>query len=918
MADPLLNTKLGIPSVRAGLVPRPDLVERLAMGRGLTLVSAPAGFGKTTLIAEWLQHAGLPVAWLSLDDEDDDPTQFWRYAVAALRSARTGLGEAVLAALQAPRPPSLEPLLAALINDLGIGSDPLILVLDDYHLITDPAVHRTLGYFLDHVPPQVQVVIVTRADPPLSLPRRRARGHMTEVRTADLAFTLQEATTFLNTVANLGLSADDVAILAERTEGWVVGLQMAAVSLQSLGPVPLSASRSGRATASTDRHAFVNAFAGDDRYIFDYLVEEVLARQEPHVHAFLLETSVLEPFCGTLCDAVTGGTDGEEILHYLEQANLFTIPLDNRRQWYRYHHLFADLLRHHLHHKVGDAGIASLRLRASEWYEREGFVAEAISQALAAPDLVQAAALVERHGLTLLFRGEVVSVQRWLGRLPDPLVRSRPYLCVLYAWAEFLASWSWYAFDVARLVEPWLQNAEHALADTPLDENVPGPGVRNRVEGHVATLRAFLAFYDRDELQSIVTLSLQALDRLPRDALGLRSNLLRNLGYIYQGLYGVEATERVWSEADALWEAGGYAQAPFTAVHEHAWVAAWRGRLHQAEELCRQALQSITDPSPIAGVIYNQWGEVLIERGEWAEAERVLLRGRELLSLATWPDRQAAGLFTLARLWQAQGEWDAAMDLLDQMEQLSDNTAPQAANLRVRLWLTRAEQDPRLLTRALEWAEACELVLDDAGYYHLTPLTLIRVRIAQRRLTRDGPDLEPVFRFLDRYLAYAETWGAAGQAIEALSLRALAFEAQGEVPQALVAVQHALALGEPQGYVYVFVREEAPMARLLHQADVSACSPGYVARVLAAFRATIEDHVPSVDMRQEVSSEPLTPRETEVLQLIAAGASNPEIAGALFIAVDTVKRHCTHIYRKLGVSNRTQAAVRARELSLVE
>ena len=638
MADPLLKTKLGIPSVWAKLVPRPDLVERLegglGAGRGLTLVSAPAGFGKTTLIAEWLQHAGHVAAWLSLDGEDNDPIRIWRYVVAALRAVRAGLGEAVLAALQSPRPPLLQPLLAALINDLATGPDPLILVLDDYHLITDQAIHRMLGLFLDHVPPHVHVVMATRADPPLSLPRRRGSGQLTEMRTADLAFTLEDAAAFLNTVAGLGLSADDVATLAERTEGWIVGLQMAALALQPLGPTSLEGPPpSGQAEASSGRHEFVTAFAGDDRYIFDYLVEEVLGRQQPHVQTFLLNTSILERFCGPLCDAVTARTDSQVILGHLERANLFTIPLDNRRQWYRYHHLFADLLRHRLRQRTGEAGIGSLRLRASEWYEGEGLVAEAVSQALAVPDLAHAAALVERHSLALLFRGEVVLVQRWLRRLPEDLVRSRPFLCVLYAWAEFLASWSWYSFDVTKLVGPWLRNAERALSDVPPDQDVLVLGARNLIESHVATLHAFLAFYDGDGPQEIVDLCLRALDRLPRDALGLRSNLLRNLGHIYQSLYGVEATDRVWVEAEALWEAGGYAQAPFTAVHEHAWVAAWRGQLCEAEALCRQALQFIADPSPIAGVIYNQWGEVLVERGEWVEAERVLLRGRELLRL---------------------------------------------------------------------------------------------------------------------------------------------------------------------------------------------------------------------------------------------------------------------------------------------
>jgi LuxR family maltose regulon positive regulatory protein len=577
-------------------------------GRKLVLVSAPAGFGKTTLVAEWVRHGGWPTAWLSLDENDNDPIRFWSYIVAAIQTRHNNLGEAVLAALQSPHPPALEPLLAALINDLAIIPGAFVLVLDDYHVISDGTIHHDLGFFLDLLPPRLHLVIASRADPPLSLPRRRGRAELAEIRAADLAFTVEEAAQFLNAISGLDLASEDVAALERRTEGWIVGLQMAAITLRSLDtPSPLSIQ---------GKHGFIASFAGDDRYIFDYLIDEVLERQELHVQAFLLETSVLERFCGPLCDAVTGRTDGQEVLDDLERANLFTVPLDNRRQWVRYHHLFGDLLRHRLYQRAGDAGIVSLRRRASEWYEGEGLVAEAISQALALPDLAHAAALIERHGLALLFRGEVVPVQRWLGRLPDLLIRSRPFLCVLYAWTEFLASWSWYSFSVTQLVEPWLQNAERALPDVPRDQDEPALEARDLVESLVATLRALLAFYDRDEPCKIVDLCLGALDRLPRDALGLRSNLLQNLGYMYQSLHGVEATDRVWGEARALWEAGGYAQAPFTAVHEHAWVAAWRGRLQEAEALCRQAFQFIADPSPIAGVIYNQWGEVLVERGE--------------------------------------------------------------------------------------------------------------------------------------------------------------------------------------------------------------------------------------------------------------------------------------------------------------
>jgi LuxR family maltose regulon positive regulatory protein len=437
----------------------------------------------------------------------------------------------------------------------------------------------------------------------------------------------------------------------------------------------------------------------------------------------------------------------------------------------------------------------------------------------------------------------------------------------------------------------------------------------------VAALRALVTFYDGGEGEQIADRSNLALALLSSDELGLRGTLLQNLGYVYQGLYGVQAAERAWREAKQLWEAGGHAQAPFTAAHEHAWVAAWRGQLREAEAICRQALQSITDPSPIAGVIYNQLGEVLVERGAWEAAEHALTRGRELLKLAPWPERQAGGLAILVCLQQAQGNLVGAIDLVDEMERLSPKTAQHVGNLRARLWLAQADRYPRCLQRALCWAEGRELPLGSAGYHDMTPLTLIRVRIAQCRLAEHRSNLGPTLQFLDGYLAYAEQWGATGQAIEALNLRALALQAAGDPSPALASLQRALALGEPEGYVYAFIREGAPMVRLLvglrHGANVPAHLASYLDRLLAAFPGD-ESSTSAASPLQESPAEPLTPRETEVLRLVAAGASNPEIAAALFIAVDTVKRHCTHIFQKLGVSNRTQAAARARELSLVE
>ena len=448
MTSPIPTTKLYAPPTRPELVERGRLVDLLEAGldRKLTLVSAPAGFGKTTLVSEWLRHTERPVCWLSLDRDDNDPIRFWRYVVAAMQTVDPALGGTVWAALEAGQQPSLDPLVAALINDLVMTPSPFVLALDDYHLIEAEQIHSGLNLLLDRQPPQLHLIVTTRVDPPFQLSRRRSRSELTEIRTADLCFSAAEAAEFLNARMALDLSPADLRTLEGRTEGWIVGLQMAAVALRAAeawqGPGPES------------KHGFVVAFAGDDRYIGDYLVEEVLHRQSKRVQQFLLATSILDRFCAPLCDAVTGGTDSQEILDLLDRNNLFTVPLDTRRFWYRYHHLFADLLRRRLEQTGEAQDVASLHLSASRWYEREGFVAEAVSHALALPDLDWATTVIERHAPDVASQGEAILVRKWLEALPESRRRSSPYLCIMCATQDPLAS--------PEVVEGWLADARRA------------------------------------------------------------------------------------------------------------------------------------------------------------------------------------------------------------------------------------------------------------------------------------------------------------------------------------------------------------------------------------------------------------------------------------------------------------------------
>jgi len=930
MTAPLLRTKTYIPDVRAKVVSRSRLVERLNAGLGckLTLVSAPAGFGKTTLISEWLRQLRRPVAWLSLDRSDNDPAQFWRYVTAALQTADASIGEAVLAALQSPQSPPLEPLVTALINDVAAAFAPLLLVLDDYHVIEDKVIHDSLNFLLDYLPPQMHVVITTRADLPLSLARRRGRAELNEIRAADLRFTVAEAAEFLNTHMGLNLSVEDIASLENRTEGWIVGLQMAALSMQGM----------------EDKHRFVASFAGDDRYVVDYLVEEVLQLQPPHVQTFLLQTSILEQLCGPLCDAVVKETgDGrsdettlcsQTILEYLESSNLFTIPLDNQRHWYRYHHLFADLLRHRLERSASAQGIASLHLRASEWFEGEGSISEAVSYALASCDQGYAAELIERHVLTLFYRSETILVYNWLKALPEDVVRARPLLCAVYGACTMLASrGSVQSPELQTLVEQWLQAAEDALASQPEAGSSDRPS-HDVVTGFIAKFRAYLAQFRGDDPQTIIDLSRQALENLPEDDLMFRSALAYNLGVSYWRLGDRDAARRAFEQAEQIGKVSNDLFNAAGGICGQAELARTDGRLREAAEMCRKGLQSISNLAsgrqvPYAGTIYITLGSILSEWSELDKAADTLTKGLKMIELTSAPQSKQQGYIEMAYIQQAQGEMAQALDSLKRVEHVWPGGKESIDSLRARIWLRQADRDPHYLGDAIQWARGLGIQLDsDGDEYDEVRLTLARVILVQHRLQSASgrPDLQPLFRFLDRQLELAQEKGRLGWEIEVLILQALAWQAQGDINQAVATLQRALILAEPEGYARIFVDEGKSMKQLLRQAAPRGVTPDYVNKLLATFegsRSQASGVIGPPDLesetgRSETLTEPLTSREREVLCLIVSGASNPEIAQKLFITVNTVKRHVTNILGKLEVSNRTQAAMRAREMGLGE
>jgi LuxR family maltose regulon positive regulatory protein len=925
MTPSLLRTKTYVPAVRAKVVSRPRLIERLNAGRKLTLVSAPAGFGKTTLVGEWLRQREHPAAWLSLDKDDNDPVRFWQYVVAALQTVDDSIGRAAQAALQSPQPPALEALVTALINDLAVTPRPLILVLDDYHVIETKAIHDSLDFLLDHLPPQLRLVITTRADPPFSLSRRRGRSELVEVRMAHLRFTSEEAAEFLNACMGLDISAEDVAVLDNRVEGWIVGLQMAALAMKA----PLL--QEGDASS---RHEFVLAFAGDDRHVADYLMEEVLQRQPAHLQTFLLQTSILERLCGPLCDAVTGREDGQDTLAALEQSNLFIVPLDNRRQWYRYHALFADLLRWRLRQssparKGEGEGIEALHLRASCWYERESFIAEAVSHALAASDFERTADLIEEHVLAALLRSEVPLVHSWLKALPKDLLRTRPMLCAFYALSTLLAPP--YGAEAAKLADEWLQEAEKGLAAPAGDMD---QATRDMLAVYVAVFRAYQARIRGDEPQTVVELSSRALELLPEDSLPIRSALVFNLGVAYQALDQDETAEETLVEARQLAEACGNYYIACLATRFQAVIVRKHGRLHEAAALCRETIQAIGGSGqeerhfPVLGVVYVTLGEILLEWNDLEEADRALAKGLELNALTSEWHLQMLGYFALSRVKQAQGDLGKAFAVLERARALSPRAAPWVACVQAALQLAQAEDDPRRLAAVSRWLQERGVDLESTAFHwrrsaYDEKLVLVRLLIAQRRAHQSAsgrsaggpPNLQPVLRFLDAQRQLVEEGDRVEWNICISVLQALAWQALGNTPSALDALERALALAEPGGYVRTFLDGGTAMAALLRQTKAQKAMPGYVGRLLAAFGEMVPGE--PTHPGAALLIEPLTPRENEVLQLLAAGASNAQIAEELFITVNTVKRHITHILGKLGVENRTQAAMRARELGLI-
>jgi LuxR family transcriptional regulator, maltose regulon positive regulatory protein len=883
-STPILATKLYVPPPRPRAVLRLRLTGHLNGGLNgkLTLVSAPAGFGKTTLLGEWVAGCERPAAWLSMDEGDNDPTRFLAYFVAALQTIAPDIGEGVLGVLGSPQPPPIESILTALLNEIDTVPDDFVLVLDDYHVIDGSAVEEALSFVLEHLPPGMHLVIATREDPQLPLARLRARGQLSEVRADDLRFTPDEAAEFLNEAMGLSLSKEDIAALETRTEGWIAGLQLAALSMRGLA----------------DATSFIKSFTGTHHFVLDYLVEEVLGQQSESVQTFLLRTSILERLCGPLCDAVVSdpSASGQETLEYLERANLFLVPLDDERRWYRYHHLFAELLRQRLHQSaassMGDEvrDVAELHIRASQWYEDNGWEIEAFQHAASANDVERAARLVEGEGMPLIFRGAVAPVLTWLESLPTTELDARPSLWVMYASSLLFVSQT-------TGVEEKLQAAESALQGAAPDDK------SRDLIGHIAAIRATLAVIQQD-VETIIAQSRRALEHLHPDNLPVRTATTWTLGNAYQLRGDRAAASQAYSEAIAISEAIGHSIITIMATTGLGNVQEAENQLHLAAQTYRRVLQLAGDPPlPVACEAHLGLGRISYE---WDDLDAAQMHGQQGVQLARQienTDRFVACEVFLARLNLAQGDVAGAASILAEAGQSVRqhnfvHRMPDVAGARVLTLLRQGN-----LEAAAELAQA-----------HQLPISQARVNLARGDPSTALAVLEPLRRQAD-----AQGW--ADERFKVRVLQAVAHHAHGENNKAVHLLGDALALAEPGGFIRTFVDEGVSMARLLSEAAAHGVMPDYAARLLVVLEAEAQmsedrSYLPSAPTAQSLT-EPLSQRELEVLQLIAQGLSNREISERLFLALITVKGHNRNIFRKLRVRRRTEAVARAREFGLL-
>jgi LuxR family maltose regulon positive regulatory protein len=910
MPTPVLATKLFFPAPRPQITSRPRLFKRLddelGASRKLSLVRAPAGFGKTTLLSEWItqrrgQHPGVGIAWLSLDAHDNDPLRFLAYVVAALQGVDAEIGAEITGLRHSGQVLAVEPALTSLINDIARSGKEFILVLDDYHVIEERPVHDALVFLLDHLPPQLHLVIATRSDPPLSLARLRSRGELTEFRAADLRFTPDEAADFLNQVMNLGLSMDDIAALETRTEGWIAGLQLAGVSLREHGDVS----------------GFIKAFTGSHRFVIDYLLEEVLQHQPAEVRNFLLTTAPLDHMTGGLCEALTGVGGGQGMLEALERDNLFVVPLDDRRQWYRYHHLFAEVLRARALQEL-PGRMPELHRLASEWYEQNDLTEDAVHHALEAEDFGRAADLIEAVLPTMRRSRQDGMMLAWLTALPDEVVRARPVLSVFY----MLVSGDLDA------VAPWLRAAEQGLEAQAAEGKGPGDSAPTSVRGQeLRMLPSTIAMYRASLAQARGDVSTTA--QHAREAFELarpEDHFARGAAAAFLGLASwaqgdVETAVDTFSDAVASLHEAGNLTDELSSTILLADMQVARGQLQEARKLYERALGYAAaqgEPAPRATAeLYVGFSELSREFGDLESAARHLQTSKELgRQVAPLTEHSYRWFVAMAGVREAEGNVAGAIESLDQAQLLYlrgffPEVRPIAA-LKARVLIRQGR-----LSEGWEWARSRGLQpVGELSYLReFEHLTLARLLISQFRVLPAENTIQEAEDLLTRLLKAAEAAGRKGSTYEVLVLQALALEAQGQRALAMAHLERALAEAGPEGYVRLFLDDGAPLAPLLAEAAGKDTAPAHTAQLLQS----LETAKSQTAIRRTAAPqlEDLSKRELEVLRLLGSSLSGPEIARQLFVSVNTLRTHTKRIFTKLEVNSRREAVRHGKEQGLI-
>lgn len=871
MSMTILATKFFVPPAPLKAVARPHLIKLLDVGvsRRITLVCAQAGFGKSTLLSEWVNACQYPSAWLSLDEGDGDVTHFLTNLIAALQTISETVGAGISSLLLTVPAPTAESVLFMLLNNLSNSQTKLVLVLDDYHLVASKPVDAAVAFLIEHLPPQLHLVISTREEPAFSLSRQRLQGQLTELRQADLRFGLEEASGFFNQNLGLQLSAPNVAALEACTEGWIAGLQLAAISLQG----------------HQDPDEFIQSFTGSHRFVQDYLLEEVLRQQSENVQSFLLCTSVLDRFCAPLCDAILQGSESQKTLDYLEHANLFIVPLDNERRWYRYHHLFADFLRQRLRQNHQPEIFHAL---ASEWYENEGLEIDAFHQAVAATDIPRAMRLIAGNGTPLYFRGEMEPVVRWLQAQPHKVLNAYPSLWVTFGWALFIAGQS-------KAVSAKLVAAEAALRDVAVDP------VTQDLHGQIAALWAWTAV-SQSSVETIHNQATRALELLSPDNQSARTAAQCALGVVFLFRNERAAASRAFADVVMTGQSNGNLMFTVAASIALAGIQATDNQLRLAADTYRGALHMITDPTHLIGCeAHLGLARILYEWNELDEAELHALQSSKLAARSE-SENGLGGDVLRARMMLARNDNDGAVTLLAQ-----SSVAAKTKRFTGRMQEIANVQVVEMLRRG-----------EVAGAAHLA--TEHKLSLAQARAFLAQGDGLAALAIVEKYRLTMEEKGYQNELLKALVMQAITLAALDKMDDAIQALNEALLLAEPSGYIRLFVDEGIVMASLLSRAARQAVKPDYVSKLLSVF--ALQESMKYRDVPKHISQssvpsiESYSPRELEILQLMHQGRSNQEISERLFLSLSTVKWHNQNIFGKLQVQRRTEAVARAIELNL--